>query len=99
MHTVEMLDRALRHIQQAGYTVRQEWLGGAGGSDCEIRGRRYLFLDLAQSPAEQLQSVLEVLKRLQEAGCVPTAEQRPAAATVGAPPNEVPPAEALRRTA
>lgn len=63
MHTVELLDEALRVAGQFGYRVRQEWLGGNGGGGCEIRGRKWLFLDLAQGPEEQLEQVLEALRR------------------------------------
>lgn len=66
MHTVELLDEALRLANRIGYQVRQEWLGGNGGGGCEIRGRRWIFLDLALSPADQLELVLETLRRHSE---------------------------------
>lgn len=71
MHTVELLEESLRVARQLGYQVRQEWLGGSGGGDCEIKGRRWLFLDLALSPAEQLELVLESLRRHSEAESLP----------------------------
>ena len=63
MHTVEMLDQALSLLKKVGYLVRQEWLGGNGGGGCELRGRKVFFLDLAMSPAEQLDQVLDALRR------------------------------------
>ena len=54
MHTVELLEAALKLAEQQGFTVRQEWLGGRGGGPCEILGRKVLFIDLAISPLEQL---------------------------------------------
>lgn len=63
MHTVELLDEALRLAAGLGYHVRQEWLGGHGGGGCELKGRRWLFLDLALSPKDQLELVLETLRR------------------------------------
>ena len=63
MHTVELLNEALKLAVQIGYQVRQEWLGGSGGGGCEIKGRRWIFLDLALSPADQLESVLQTLRR------------------------------------
>jgi len=63
MHTVELLDEAIRLAERAGYGVRQEWLGGAAGGGCEFRGRRWIFLDLALGPAEQLDQVLDALRR------------------------------------
>jgi hypothetical protein len=63
MHTVELLKQALRYAEQLGYTVRQEWLGGAGGGACEIKGRKYLFLDLTAGPADQLDQVVDALRK------------------------------------
>jgi hypothetical protein len=63
MHTVELLKQALRCAEQLGYTVRQEWLAGAGGGACEIKGRKYLFLDLTAGPADQLDQVVEALRQ------------------------------------
>lgn len=62
MHTVELLEQALKAVEQLGYQVRQEWLGGAGGGGCEIKGRRHLFIDLALSVPDQLQLALDVLR-------------------------------------
>lgn len=62
MHTVELLEEAIRAAETLGYLVRQDWLGGAGG-DCVIKGRKWLFLDLAQSVPERLQLVLAALSR------------------------------------
>jgi hypothetical protein len=69
MHTLDKLERAIAAVEQLGYRVRQEWLGAAAGGgsigsgDCEIRGQKWLFLDLSQSPADQLDVVTEVLRR------------------------------------
>ena len=71
MHTVELLEESLRVASQLGYQIRQEWLGGSGGGDCEIKGQRWLFLDLALNPAEQLELVLESLRRHSEAVSLP----------------------------
>jgi hypothetical protein len=62
MHTVELLDEALRLAERLGYGVRHEWLGTGGGA-CEFRGRRWLFVDLSQTALEQLQQVREVLQQ------------------------------------
>jgi hypothetical protein len=66
MHTVDLLEQAVAMAESVGYAVRQEWLGGAGGGSCEIRGRKWLFVDLALTPAEQLSQVLEVLRSTNE---------------------------------
>ena len=62
MHTVDLLERALLAVEGLGYRVRQDWLDGQGGG-CEIKGQKWLFLDLASGPAEQLHLVAEVLAR------------------------------------
>ncbi len=62
MHVVDALDDSLRLAKQIGYRIRQEWLEGSGGGGCEIRGQKYLFLDLSLGPDEQLDQVLDTLK-------------------------------------
>jgi hypothetical protein len=62
MHTVAMLNEALDTARRLGYEVRQDWLGGNGGGHCLVRGRKWLLLDVAQSPSEQLEIVTEALR-------------------------------------
>jgi hypothetical protein len=73
MHTVERLEATLQAARQAGFQVRLEWLGGAGGGDCVLKGQKLLIVDLAQSPAEQLEVALAALARTPPAGDLPTA--------------------------
>jgi hypothetical protein len=61
MHTVELLDEVMHVAREAGYRVRQEWLGGSRGGACEIKGQKWIFVDLADSPWDQLQQVCRVL--------------------------------------
>jgi hypothetical protein len=63
MHTVEILEQALDLASRLGYTVRQEWLAGSGGGGCELKGRKLFFLDLDLGPDEQLEQVLDALRR------------------------------------
>jgi hypothetical protein len=63
MHTVEILEQALEVAARLGYTVRQEWLAGAGGGGCELKGRKLFFLDLDLPPDDQLQQLLATLRR------------------------------------
>lgn len=63
MHTIELLQRALGLAESMGYGVRQEWLGGAAGGTCEIAGKKWLFVDLSLSPAEQLDQVTDALQQ------------------------------------
>lgn len=61
MHSVERLERLKALAEEAGYTIRYEWLGGVGGGACEFAGRKWIFIDLALSVLEQLQQVEEAL--------------------------------------
>lgn len=61
MHTVDCLDHALRIAGEFGYKVRQECLDGSGGGSCEIKGKKWIFLDLASPPADQLDVVIDAL--------------------------------------
>ena len=74
MHTVEMLEQALDLAARLGYTIRQEWLAGSGGGGCELKGRKLFFLDLALPPDEQLEQMLETLRREPEAVKLPMAD-------------------------
>lgn len=60
MHTVELLDEAMALARKLGYDVRLEAVEGHAGS-CVVAGRKLLFVDLAASPAERLETVLEAL--------------------------------------
>jgi hypothetical protein len=62
MHTVELLEEAVHAARRLGYEVRQDWLGGDGGGHCLVRGRKWLLLDIAQSPDEQLEVVGDALR-------------------------------------
>ncbi len=61
MHTVGQLELALELAGKLGYHIRWEVLDGQGGGACCVRGRRQLFLDLAQRQAEQLETVIAAI--------------------------------------
>ncbi|MHC4176436.1 MAG: hypothetical protein ACYSWU_02960 [Planctomycetota bacterium] len=63
MHTVELLESALDLADRLGYRIRHEWLGGLAGGGCELRGQKILFLDLALGPEDQLDQVVDTLRR------------------------------------
>jgi len=71
MHTVELLEEAIALAERVGYLVRQEWLGGSGGGDCQIQGQKWIFLDLAVGHLDQLELVLKTLRREPEAAALP----------------------------
>ena len=62
MHTVEMLEQALDLAVRLGYSVRQDSFAGSGGGGCEVKGRKFLFLDLDLAPEEQLDQVVAALR-------------------------------------
>ena len=62
MHTVELLEEAIALAVERGFGVRQDWFGGAAGGACEIKGERWVFIDLALHPREQLHQVLDALE-------------------------------------
>jgi len=63
MHTVEKLERLKEQAVQAGYTVRQEWLGGVAGGACHFAGRKWIFVDLSLSVVEQLEQMVGALQQ------------------------------------
>ena len=71
MHTVELLEHALDLADRLGYKVRQEWLDGLTGGGCELGGQKILFLDLALGPEDQLDQVVDTLRREPDATGLP----------------------------
>ncbi len=63
MHTVELLEQAIAEAEERGFVVRQDWLSGSTAGACELKGRRWLLIDLALSPREQLDLVLDALRQ------------------------------------
>jgi hypothetical protein len=61
--TVDQLEAALELAQRLGYRIRLESLWGQSGGGCEIRGQKWLFIDLSLTPREQLEQVLATLRR------------------------------------
>ena len=62
MPIVEMLEQSIAVVQQLGYGIRYEWLDGRGGGTCEFSGQKWIFIDIAQSPEDQLEQVIELLR-------------------------------------
>ena len=63
MPIVELLEQCMTAAQQLGYAVRHEWLNSRGGGACEFSGKKWIFIDIAQSPEEQLDQVIELLRK------------------------------------
>ena len=62
MHRVEMLEKTIDIARTLGYQVRQDFLNGAGGGHCFVKGRKMVLLDLAQSHDEQLNDIADALR-------------------------------------
>jgi len=60
--TVDRLEAALALAERLGYRIRMESLWGESGGGCEIRGQKWLFIDLSLTPREQLEQVLPTLR-------------------------------------
>ena len=66
-NVVERLRRRRQDAKRLGFHVRAEVLGDEQASWCEIAGKRVLFLDLAQTAAEQLHQLDEILESFEHA--------------------------------
>ena len=62
MHSVERMEAAIALAQRIGWKVRYEFLGEVGGGACEIAGNKWIFIDLALTPYEQFDQVIDALK-------------------------------------
>jgi hypothetical protein len=75
MHAVELLDQAIDLAKQLGYSVRQDFFAGCGGGGCELKGRKFLFLDLDLTPDEQLEQVALALRNEPTAAAFPLSRE------------------------
>lgn len=73
MNCVKQLEGWLEVAQQLGYQVRYDYFGGTGGGICQFGGRKYLFVDLALSPQDQLDAVARALRKEPLLAVVPAA--------------------------
>jgi len=62
MHSVELMEQAIALAQQLGWQVRYEHLGEVGGGACQFAGKKWIFVDLALTPYEQYEQVLDALR-------------------------------------
>lgn len=62
MHSVQRMEAAIALAQRIGWNVRYEYLGEVGGGACQIAGKKWIFVDLALTPYEQFDQVIETLK-------------------------------------
>jgi hypothetical protein len=62
MNNAALLAEGLELARQFGFQIREEDLDGAGGGHCSFAGKKWLLLDVAQSPQEQLADVADALR-------------------------------------
>jgi hypothetical protein len=62
MHAAMLLAEAAELARRLDYTVREEYLDGAGGGHCFFGGRKWLLLDVTQSVDEQLSVITDALR-------------------------------------
>ena len=62
MHPTRLLAEATDLARQLDYQIREEYLDGAGGGHCSFAGKKWLLLDVTQSPEEQLSDVTDALR-------------------------------------
>jgi len=62
MHNATLLAEAVELARRLEYTVREEYLDGAGGGHCFFGGRKWLLLDVTQSIDEQLSVITDALR-------------------------------------
>ena len=62
MHVAALLAEALELVRQLDYQIREENLEGGGGGHCSFSGKKFLLLDITQSPREQLTDALDALR-------------------------------------
>jgi hypothetical protein len=62
MQTIILLAEAAELARRLDYTLREEYLDGAGGGHCFFGGRKWLLLDVTQSVDEQLSVITDALR-------------------------------------
>ena len=62
MHAAALLAEALELVRRCDYQIREEDLEGAGGGHCSFAGKKWLLLDITQSPQQQLEDAVDALR-------------------------------------
>lgn len=61
MNQVALFEEWLEIARRLGYEPRFEFFGGTGGGACRVGNKKLLFIDLANSQVEQLDSLIDAL--------------------------------------
>lgn len=62
MHSVDLLEEAVRLAREVGFEVRREWLGEKLGGACRVAEQWILYSDLSLAADEQLRQVVDALR-------------------------------------
>ena len=57
----QQLNSLVALAKKMGFEIRHEFLGGTGAGICQVKGKYCLFLDLASTPADQLDAIRQSL--------------------------------------
>jgi hypothetical protein len=61
-HAVQLVEFASEVANRLGYRIRHDWLGEVAAGVCRIQGQKWIFLDLADGPADQLAVLSDALR-------------------------------------
>ena len=61
-HTVQLVEFASSLAKRLGYKIRHDSLGEVAAGACRIQGQKWIFLDLADGPADRLAVLSDVLR-------------------------------------
>jgi len=75
VHTIELLEEAVRLAELHGIKLRRSWMGGVSGGSCQIQGESWIFVDLSLSSREQLAQVLTGLRAIASPQAVPISSE------------------------
>jgi hypothetical protein len=62
MHSVDLLEEALKLAEDSGFEVRREWLGESTGGACRLGAKWLLFVDLSLPADDQLTQAIAALR-------------------------------------
>jgi hypothetical protein len=66
MRTLELLDYLIELARRLGYEVREEWLDGAGGGSCVLKGQKILFVDQSLTPSDRIEQIARSMQGAEE---------------------------------
>lgn len=61
--TLDQLESWLETARNLGFQIRYDHFGGSGGGVCEFGGQKWLFMDVAISPIEQLEMLEQAIPK------------------------------------